>query len=915
MAIYHFSGQIISRSDGRSVVASAAYRAADQLHDVRYDVIRDYTHKSDVAHTEILLPLDAPDWMADREKLWNAVELVEKRKDAQLAREFNVALPRELTLSQNIALAREFIQQAFVAKGMVADFAIHTDKGKDGDEQPHIHVLLTMREITSEGFGQKERAWNDKGLLLHWREAWAEVANRHLSFHDYDIRIDHRTLVEQGIDLQPQSKIGPVSAQSRLARLVEHQRLVRENGEKILENPLIALNALTQQHSTFTHHDIARYASRHSVEVEQFNQVMAVIRAHPELAPLGKDEHGWERWTTQAMLTLEKRMIQQAVELSASEGHTVSERRLAKVKTVGTLTPEQATAFAHLTQAGSLRCVVGFAGTGKSYLLGAAREAWEAQGYRVLGATLAGKAAEGLEAGSGIESRTLQSRWYSWANGHDRLTAKDVLVVDEAGMLGSQQMAELVNAVLEQGAKLVLVGDPEQLQAIQAGAAFRAILEWVGFVELTEIHRQREDWQKAATKDLAVGKTKTALAAYEQHGMVKGFATQAEAQQALIAGWDVARQAAPDKTHLILAYTRAEVQALNEQARSCRKARGELGQEQEFTTDRGQRKFAEQDRVYFLKNDRGLGVMNGFLGTIEQIKKNETFVVRLDTAPRGKLSQRVVFSLSEYPHVDHGYAATLHKGQGATVDQSHVLASSYLDRQSTYVGMSRHRDSATLYWSQEQFEDKKALVKLLSRDRGKDTSLDYALKRETEGWTMAREFEPVAPTAPIHAPEPALSRHKDSLSVAEMNQAIDAFLQQKNWSPEQMHGSDRDHSRLTPLSASDHLAAFKAQFEAEHPERVRALNEDLLPPRHERLALEAVRDFERLEKSLDSSSTPWTVQSQLERHADKVSKQSDVMSYLHAHHPDLSEKIGGWAKIHQRQLEHQKERDLGEMEL
>jgi hypothetical protein len=152
-----------------------------------------------------------------------------------------------------------------------------------------------------------------------------------------------------------------------------------------------------------------------------------------------------------------------------------------------------------------------------------------------------------------------------------------------------------------------------------------------------------------------------------------------------------------------------------------------------------------------------------------------------------------------------------------------------------------------------------------------------------------------------------------------MNQAIDAFLRQKNWSPEQTYGSDRDHSRLAPLSASDHLAAFKAQFEAEHPERARALNEALIPSsppsRHERLALEAVRDFEQLEKSLDSSSTPWTVQSQLERHADKVSKQSDVMSYLHEHHPDLSEKIGGWAKTHQRQLEYQKERDLGEMEL
>ena len=229
-----------------------------------------------------------------------------------------MALPRELTLKQNIALAREFVQREFVARGMVADFAIHNDLGKDGERQPHMHVLLTLREITPEGFGQKVREWNDKAYLLHWREAWAEVANRHLNFHDHDIRIDHRTLSEQGIDLQPQSKIGAAQAQERLARLAEHQQKARANGEAILANPLIALEALTAQQSTFTHHDIARFASRHSVEVEQFSQVMAVIKSHPDLISLGKDDRGLERWTTQAQFMLEKRLMTQAVELSDS---------------------------------------------------------------------------------------------------------------------------------------------------------------------------------------------------------------------------------------------------------------------------------------------------------------------------------------------------------------------------------------------------------------------------------------------------------------------------------------------------------------------------------------------------------------------------------------------------------------------
>ena len=919
MAIYHFSGQIISRSAGRSIVAAAAYRAADHLVDMRYDNVRDYTQKSDVVHSEIFLPATAPDWMANREKLWNAVEAVEKRKDAQLAREFNVALPRELTLKQNIELTREFVQREFVARGMAADFSVHNDRGKDGERQPHVHVLLTLREITPDGFGQKVRAWNDKELLLHWREAWAEIANRHLSLHDHDIRIDHRTLMAQGIDLEPQSKIGAAAAQDRLARLAEHQRIARENGEKLLANPLIALEALTQQQSTFTHHDIARLASRQSVEVEQFNRVMTAIKTHPDLVSLGKDDQDRERWTTQSQLTLEKNLMTQAVELSLSERHGVSARHLKRVQAqYPGLSNEQAAALTHLTQASDLSCVVGFAGTGKSYLLGAARQAWEAQGYRVLGATLSGIAAEGLTESSGIDSRTVASRLYVWEQGEAReqLTAKDVLVVDEAGMLGSRQMSRLMEEVTGSGAKLVLVGDPEQLQAIEAGAAFRAILERVDSVELTEIRRQREAWQREATQALATRQTEQALTAYQRRGALQSLDTQADAQRALIRHWDAARLAEPDKTQLILAYTRAEVQALNEQARACRQVRGELGEEQEVMTVHGQRTLAEQDRIYFLKNDRNLGVMNGSLGTIEKLS-GDALTVRLDAAERDsesiKKAPRVMFSLSDYAYIDHGYAATIHKAQGVTVDRSHVLASLYLDRQSTYVSLSRHREAATLYWSRDQFEDESALKRTLSRNRAKDISLDYEMKRAPDGWTMKREFEPLAPSPPVHAPPaPGLSTLEPLPSPAEMNKAIDAFLQKQERSLDWAQESGRAVNERS--LASDSLQAFKAAYEAAHPQKTQPLNPPLRRPRQERLALEAVQKFGLLEKELTDSLTPRSAQAQLERYAEKIAKESEIMSYLREHHRDISEKIGDWA---QRSLAKtlEKQRDLGEIEL
>src|SRR4051794_5652236 len=191
MPIYRLSAQIIGRGSGRSAIAAAAYRAAERLVERAASAVSaaayrsgaelsrddgqafDFTRKRGVVHSEIVLPEGAPVWMADRERLWNAVESSEHRKDSQLARELELALPRELGREEQIGLVREFVTERFVALGMVADFAIHDVKARDGGRQPHSHVMLTMRRIDPEsrtGFGAKETAWNRKELLREWRE-------------------------------------------------------------------------------------------------------------------------------------------------------------------------------------------------------------------------------------------------------------------------------------------------------------------------------------------------------------------------------------------------------------------------------------------------------------------------------------------------------------------------------------------------------------------------------------------------------------------------------------------------------------------------------------------------------------------------------------------------------------------------
>ena len=214
MAVYHFSVKIISRSTGRSSVAAAAYRHADKLIDERLGVHHDYTRKQHVEHSAILSPEGAPNWVADRSSLWNAVEKSEKRKDARLSREVEVALPRELSKEDRIDLVKQFAQEQFVDRGMIADIAVHNPTSEDGQEQPHAHIMLTTRPLDGNKFSsKKDRSWNDKEKLESWRESWSEIVNHRLELHGQKSRIDHRSYKDQGVDKVPQLKLGPAVTQ------------------------------------------------------------------------------------------------------------------------------------------------------------------------------------------------------------------------------------------------------------------------------------------------------------------------------------------------------------------------------------------------------------------------------------------------------------------------------------------------------------------------------------------------------------------------------------------------------------------------------------------------------------------------------------------------------------------------------
>src|SRR6516165_7584954 len=733
MAIYHLHVKVIGRKSGSSAVASAAYRSGSRLRDERLERSHDFSGKRGVVHSEVMLPENAPEAWSDRERLWNEVEALEVRKDAQLAREVEFAIPREMSEARGIELARDFVRSEFVDRGMIADLNVHWDMGEDGMPKPHAHVMLTMRAVDENGFGQKVREWNRTEIVERWRRRWAELANERLAELDIDARIDHRSLEAQGLALEPQSQIGApakrIEDRGIEGRGIEadraemHREIARGNGARIIADPSLALEAITHQQSTFTTRDMAKFAHRHSDGLDQFNEVMGAIRNAPDLVELGKDPRGEDRFTTREMIEAEQRLHRIAELMAEWEHHEVRDRdRVAALARAEArdlvLSSEQAGALAHVTDGSALGVVVGHAGTGKSAMLGVAREVWEAAGYEVRGVALSGIAAENLPSGSGISSRTIASMEHGWEQARDPLTSRDVLVIDEAGMVGTRQLERVLSHAAEAGAKVVLVGDPQQLQAIEAGAAFRSIYERHGGAEIGEVRRQREDWQRDATRDLANSRTDHALEAYRSHRMVHEAQTREQARRDLVDRWDRDRQAAPERSRIILTHTNDEVRALNEAARERMREAGDLGDDTHVAVERGARNLASGDRVMFLQNERGLGVKNGTLGTIEQVSAQAMSVQTDD-------GRSVRFDFKDYDRIDHGYAATIHKAQGMTVDRAHVLATPGMDVHGSYVALSRHRDGLELHYGRDDFAGQDRLVRTLSRDRAKDMASDY----------------------------------------------------------------------------------------------------------------------------------------------------------------------------------------------
>jgi len=433
-------------------------------------------------------------------------------------------------------------------------------------------------------------------------------------------------------------------------------------------------------------------------------------------APAAAGVVGEWRLTTQELLDTEQAAVVEAAR-RRGEGvgkvapwvieqvvatHTHAETSAADIGVRGrpVLSDEQiALVRALATSPDGVQLVNAKAGSGKTSVLRAAREAWEAAGYRVVGTALAARAARELHHNSGIAADTIARLLGDLEDpATPGMAPGTVLVIDETGMVGTRQLARLLAHAQHAGAKVVAVGDIEQLPEIEAGGLFRSLVQRLGAAELQTNQRQREPWEQQALDLLRSGDAVAAIARYAQHDRVVVRSRAGRLRKRMVEDWWAATQRPGERPPIMIALRRGDVADLNDRARRLLAEHGRLGL-QSITIDR--RDFAVGDRIVTLRNAHRLGVLNGTFATVIGIHHyRRELLVRTEDGRDLILPRWYLHNPGPLPHrrrVDHAYAITCHKAQGMTTDRAYVLASDDVYKEWGYVAMSRGRLENRLY--------------------------------------------------------------------------------------------------------------------------------------------------------------------------------------------------------------------------
>ena len=760
LAIQFARARYISRGSGGSAVRSAAYNAREVIEAERTGEVFYFRHRDAPEHHEILLPEGAAARFAQAGVLWNAAEAAERRKDAQVAREIVLALPANAGLSgeDRIALARSFAETQFVSKGLAVQLDVHAPHQGEAESERanwHAHLLITTRRLEGEQFNSKKARDLDPEVRhaggrarvadgAAWGELWREHQDQYFREHGLEARVD-------SCATHAQEHIGPVRMRRAGSEIVARAETIRQANQEAARDPAQVLATLTRNNATFTERELDRHLTKQLGPAEgdavaEIAAVRAAVLKHGDLVALHDRETGAAagRFTTRQVRAEERAALGEADKMGRARSGAVSGHGARVAKTARNLRPDQEAAFTHATGAGNLKLIEGRAGTGKSYTLAAIRDAHAADGKRVIGLAPTNAVAQDLAADGFGEAGTVHSALFRLKNERTRWDRNTVVVVDEAAMLDTGVTGELLAAARQAGAKLILAGDDRQLASIERGGLFSEMRQRHGAAEITEVTRQKVDWQRQAARDLAEGRFAEAVGAFDRAGAITWTDRQEEARGALVAAWTRDAEERPGASRFVFAYTNRDVDTLNAELRQVRRDRGELtGADVELDTKHGPAAFAVGDRVQFTDTDKRRHIYNGNAGTITGLDAGSgQITARLDAA--GGAGREVTWSADEFEGFRHGYAGTIYKGQGKTLDRTYLYHTEHWRAAASYVALTRQRESAQVFVARETARDAPQLARQMARGEVRAASVAWATPEEAAKLRAERQAEAAA---------------------------------------------------------------------------------------------------------------------------------------------------------------------------
>jgi hypothetical protein len=499
------------------------------------------------------------------------------------------------------------------------------------------------------------------------------------------------------------------------------------------------LALMTEQRATFTGRELERALGkqiRGELSRAQFGEQ---VLGHSDAVRLSDQANGpATRYSTRQVIEAEAHVSRAADGLARGDHHGIGDRLRASVlsgKGFDGITREQALAVRHATGPEGLALIDGQAGTGKSFTMGAIRQVYEAKGCKVIGLAPTNAVAQDMQQEGFTAARTIHSELFSLNNERTKWDRQTVVMVDEAAMIDTRNMAMLTTHAYAAGAKLILVGDDRQLSSIERGGMFGVLKDRYGAAELSVVRRQHKHDDRRAAELMAEGNFHTALEIYDAKKAIHWTRTQPEARAALVAQWAKDSAAHPDKSRFVFAYTNDDVDRLNAAIRQVRKERGELEREgRSFQTKHGRAEFSPGDRIQFTGTDKTKGLLNGNAGAVQAID-GANITVTLD----GRASRVVTFDAAGFGDFRHGYAGTIYRGQGRTLDQTYLYHSEHWRSAASYVALTRHRDKTALFVATNTARDLKQLARQMAR-------VDE--RRAASHFHRAGDPQPVRPLTP-----------------------------------------------------------------------------------------------------------------------------------------------------------------------